>query len=217
VYQYYDWSIDYDDWSSKLTAMKTFSSASSSASVAPPSLGPTPRRWTSIVRPARPADLASLVALLDRCSEDTVYRRFHGASGRTARLELERIAHPTAAHQSWVAVVDGVIRGTATLAWGADGVPEAAFLVEDGWFRQGLGRKLFGALAQAARTSSAPEVVVAVQGDNERARRFLRAMAPGARTTFSGGGGLEMAVPVVRAAVPPPRRSLASRPERVTA
>jgi predicted N-acetyltransferase YhbS len=174
---------------------------------------PAPRRRASIVRSTRPSDLADLRALLERCSDETVYRRFHGASGRTARLELERVAHPTPAHQSWVVVVDGVVRGTATLAWGANGVPEAAFLVEDGWFRQGLGRLLFHAMADAARASSADAVLVAVQGDNERARRFLRAMAPGARTMFSGGGTLEMAVPVRRA----PDRRVSHPSERVSA
>jgi hypothetical protein len=173
--------LNYDDWSIYGDPMEPFA--------APPA-GP------AIVRPAGPADLPALVELLDRCSEETVYRRFHGASGRSAARELERITHPTAGHHSWVAEVDGVLHGTATLAWGADGLPEAAFLVEDGWFRRGLGRRLFGAVARDALESEVDRVVVAVQADNERARRFVRAVAPGAQTTFSGGGVLEMSVPV---------------------
>jgi predicted N-acetyltransferase YhbS len=169
-----------------------------------------PSPGTVVVRPARPSDLPALAALLERCSDETVYRRFHGASGRSATRELERIAHPGAGHHSWVAEVDRVLRGTATLAWGADGVPEAAFLVEDGWFRRGLGRRLFRAVARDAHESATERVVVAIQADNERARRFLRAVAPGAQTTFSGGGALEMSVPVAHAGAVPDHRPAAT-------
>lgn len=53
-------------------------------------------------------------------------------------------------------------------------------------------------MAAASIAAEADHVVVAVHADNQRARRFLRAVAPGARTTFSGGGELEMSIPVPR-------------------
>jgi GNAT superfamily N-acetyltransferase len=154
-----------------------------------------------VVRPAAPTDLAALHALVERCSPDTQYRRFHGAVGGAVRRELDRISHPTAAHRSWVAT-DGVeLHGTATLAAGADGVVEAAFLVEDAWFRHGVGRALFGAVARDARDRGLPEVAAWVQADNERARRFFRSMVPGTHTSFVGGGELQLSVPVAPAAV----------------
>ena len=73
---------------------------------------------------------------------------------------------------------------------------EAAFLVEDGWFRHGIGRALFAALARDAHASGAEAVTAWVQADNERARRFLRSIVPGTRATFIGGGELEISLPV---------------------
>jgi N-acetylglutamate synthase-like GNAT family acetyltransferase len=148
------------------------------------------------VRSATETDLPRLQALLDRCSADTTYRRFHGAIGGAVRRELERISHPGPEHRSWIATDGTDIRGTATLARGSNGVVEAAFLVEDAWFRQGIGRALFAALAREAMSSGTPEVTAWVQADNERARRFLRSMVPGTTTTFAGGGELEISLPV---------------------
>jgi ribosomal protein S18 acetylase RimI-like enzyme len=157
------------------------------------------------VRAARSDDLTQLDALLDRCSRETLYRRFHGATGGPMRREVERIAAPGPLHRSWVAVgPDGAIRGTATLAWSAaDGAggtgpgrrPEVAVLVEDAWFRRGLGRALLTQLMADARDAGAEVVVAWVQGDNMRAVRFLRAVAPGARIAFDGGE-LAVSVPV---------------------
>ena len=154
----------------------------------------------TVVRPARADDLAALAAMTARVSDDTLWRRFHGAGRRVVERELDRIVHPTDAHRSWVALSpDGAIHGTATLASGRDGTVEAAFLVEDGWFRRGIGRTLFAAIAVEARRSGVSEVVARVQADNERAIRFLRGLRAGARATFVGDGEVEVVVPMPRA------------------
>ena len=92
---------------------------------------PTPQGLQLEVRPAHLADLAALEAFIERCSEETTYRRFHGATGSAVRRELQRIVHPEPAHRSWVVTDGSEIHGTATLATGSDGAVEAAFLVED--------------------------------------------------------------------------------------
>jgi GNAT superfamily N-acetyltransferase len=148
------------------------------------------------VRAARAADLDALLAMVRRCSPETIYRRFHGAAGPAVTTELRRVANGTTEHRSWVVTEGSRIHGTATLAWGRDGTVEAAFLVEDGWFRHGVGRRLFAAVAREARRECVPVVTAWVQSDNERARRFFRSVAPGARTSFGGGGELEIHVPV---------------------
>jgi GNAT superfamily N-acetyltransferase len=148
------------------------------------------------VRTSRSGDLDALVEMVQRCSPDTIYRRFHGAAGPAVVRELRRIANPVADHRSWVVTDGSRIHGTATLAWGRDGTVEAAFLVEDTWFRHGVGRRLFSAVAREARRECVPHVTAWVQADNERARRFFRSVAPGARTSFGGGGELEVDVPV---------------------
>jgi N-acetylglutamate synthase-like GNAT family acetyltransferase len=156
------------------------------------SLPETPRT----VRPAGPHDLRALEALVERCSPDTLFRRFHGAVGRVVTHELARVANPSDGHRSWVVEEQGHLRGTATLAWGADGIAEAAFLVEDEWFGRGVGGALFRAVAAEARRTGTPAVVAMVQADNSRARGFLRHMAPGAQTSFVGMGELEIVLPL---------------------
>jgi GNAT superfamily N-acetyltransferase len=148
------------------------------------------------VRPARPTDLEALEALLERCSDETRYRRFHGAIGSAVSRELWRVAHPSRCHRSWVAVADGEVRGTATLAWGRGGDPEAAFLVEDAWFRRGLGRALFTAVADEAGRRGVDRVDARILADNHPVRQFLRSMAPHADTQFEGGGELVVHIPV---------------------
>lgn len=156
-----------------------------------------------VLRPAHSDDRFRLERLLERCSDDTLFRRFHGAVGSAVRAELQRIAQPTPLHRSWVTVAGGEIRGTATLAWGSDGVAEIAILVEDGWRRRGVGRDLLGALFAQARRAGLDEILARIQGDNEAARRFLHAVAPRAHAVFVGGGELEIAVPLDHLPVPP--------------
>ena len=176
---------------------------------------------STLVRRTEPGDLAALVALLGRCSNTTVYRRFHGAADRPIRRELGRIASSTADHRSWLAVsADGVVRGTATLAWGRSGAVDAAFLVEDAWFRRGVGRALFRAMAAEARRCSVPAVVATIQADNQRTVDFLRAVAPGSRPVHVGGAELEVTIPVAptRRPVPAPQpAAAASRPAQTEA
>jgi len=139
------------------------------------------------IRAASPTDLEPLVAFLARCSSTTVYRRFHGTATRPVRRELDRIASPTSRHRSWVATgPDGQVHGTATLAWSRTGAAEVAFWVEDAWFRRGIGRALFGALASDAAVAGVPTVVATIQADNQRAIDFLHALASGIRTHLAG-------------------------------
>lgn len=152
---------------------------------------------TTAVRPARPADQSALDAFIERCSRDTLYRRFHAVAPRAIRREVQRMAHPTGAHRSWVAAApEGAVHAVATLAWGHAGEAHVAFLVEDAWFRRGLGRALFRTMAHAADRSGVVSVTATLQADNHRALDFLRAVAPGARPRFLGAGEMEATIPV---------------------
>ncbi|HEX6420266.1 MAG TPA: GNAT family N-acetyltransferase, partial [Acidimicrobiales bacterium] len=126
---------------------------------------PLPTSSTPLVRRAGPADLPALLGLIERCSDGTLYRRFHGSAAGPIRGWVEHIANPTEAHRSWVALAGGDVRGTATLARGRDGSVEAAFLVEDAWFRRGIGRALFRALVIEARRHALTAVVATIQSD----------------------------------------------------
>jgi GNAT superfamily N-acetyltransferase len=165
-----------------------------------------------VVRPAGPADLPALRALVDRCSFDTLYRRFHGATGAPLRRAMARVACADGdAHRSWVAVVDGTLRGVATLARSRSGEVEAAFLVEDAWQRRGVGRALAARLRAEARRSGLASLTAMIQGDNTGAVRFARAVAPGVDVTFDGAAEYRLAIPV-----PPPvsRAGRARSPRR---
>lgn len=149
-----------------------------------------------LLRASRPEDLESLRAFTDRCGPETLYRRFHGSGRRAIERELGRVACSTVDHRSWVVVAGGDVRGTATLARSRTGASEMAVLVEDAWFRRGIGRALVGELTAHAASRGLATIVAWVQADNEAALRFIRAVAPGASVRFVGGAELEVQVPV---------------------
>jgi GNAT superfamily N-acetyltransferase len=151
------------------------------------------------VRPATAADLPALGALTERCSFDTLYRRFHGATGTPLRRELARVATCTDDHRSWVAVAEGEVRGVATLAVGRSGEVEVAFLVEDAWQRRGLGRALARRVNAEARRAGYGRLTALVQADNERVVRFARSLAPGTQVTFDGAAEYRLTIPVAPA------------------
>jgi len=165
------------------------------------------------VRRTAPADLPSLQAMAERCTPETLRRRFHGAGSRPIRRELARIAASTPVHRSWVvASGDGRVHGSATLAWGRSGAVDTAFLVEDAWFRRGLGRALFAAVTAEAVRAHLVTLVATIQADNDRAVRFLRAVAPDVRPRYVGGAELELTVSLAdavrqRAVVEPAREA----------
>jgi len=152
------------------------------------------------VRRSGPADGERLGAFLERCSPTTLYRRFHGPGEQPARREMVRVAAPTPDYRSWLALSPGGdVRGVATLASGRDGTVEAAFMVEDAWARRGVGRVLWDALAEDACRSGLATIRASVQADNDRAVRFLLAVAPGARSRYAGDALIDVTLPVVPA------------------
>ena len=152
------------------------------------------------LRASRAGDLEALRAFIARCSPETLYRRFHGTGPRAIDRELTRIATPADDHRSWVVVDGGEVRGTASLARSRSGATEMAILVEDRWFRRGIGRALIGALTAHAERDGLDTITASIQADNERAVRFIRAVAPQASIRFVGGAELEVELPVAAVA-----------------
>jgi ribosomal protein S18 acetylase RimI-like enzyme len=153
-----------------------------------------------LLRASGCGDLEALRAFIARCSPETLYRRFHGTGPRAIDRELVRIASPADDHRSWVVVDGGEVRGTATLARSRSGATEMAVLVEDRWFRRGIGRALIGALMAHAELAGLETITASIQADNERAVRFIRGVAPQASIRFVGGAELEVQLPVDAAA-----------------
>jgi ribosomal protein S18 acetylase RimI-like enzyme len=174
AYNYCDRSIDYDDWSKYVRSME--------------------------LRASEGGDLEALRAFVARCSPETLYRRFHGTGPRAIDRELVRIASPADDHRSWLVVDGGEVRGTASLARSRSGATEMAVLVEDRWFRRGIGRALIGALMAHAELAELETITASIQADNQRAVRFIRAVAPQASIRFVGGAELEVELPVAAVA-----------------
>jgi N-acetylglutamate synthase-like GNAT family acetyltransferase len=154
-----------------------------------------------LLRASRAEDLGALRAFIRRCSPETLYRRFHGSGPQAIDRELMRIASAADDHRSWVVVAEGEVRGTGTLARSRSGETEMAFVVEDRWFRHGIGRALVKAMIAHAEQVGLDAVTARVQADNERAVRFIRAVAPQAGIRFVGGAELDVWMPMP-AAVP---------------
>jgi hypothetical protein len=112
-----------------------------------------------VVRRARGADAAALEEMLDRCSAETRYRRFHGAGSWLPAAYLRRCLSGEPPAQE-VRVVESVDRaaseasGRPCLVGLASACPvldtphvrEVSALVEDRWQRRGIGRLLLGEL-----------------------------------------------------------------------
>jgi GNAT superfamily N-acetyltransferase len=150
-----------------------------------------------VTRATTPADLAAIVAMAERCSAESLYRRFHGATGAPLRRELVRTAAgEDDAHRSWLVEAGGAVRGVATLARSRDGEAHVAFLVEDAWQRRGVGRALARRLHEAAGAAGMDELVADVLADNLPVIRFARAVYPGVVVAFVGMGESRLTIPV---------------------
>ncbi|MGH9227447.1 MAG: GNAT family N-acetyltransferase [Acidimicrobiales bacterium] len=164
-----------------------------------------------LLRASRPDDIERLRAFIARCSPETLYRRFHGAGEPAIEHELTRIAAAADDHRSWVVVDGGEVRGTASLARSRSGATEMALLVEDLWFRRGIGRALVGELTAHAELTGLDTVTAWIQADNERAVRFIRAVAPQASIHFVGGAELEVHIRVAPVASAPAPAAIPTR------
>ena len=164
-----------------------------------------------MLRASRAGDLEPLRAFIARCSPETLYRRFHGTGPQAIERELTRIASPADNHRSWVVVDGGDVRGTASLARSRSGAVEMALLVEDRWFRRGIGRALIGELTANAEVARIDTITAWIQADNERAVRFIRAVAPQADIRFVGGAELEVQIPVAARTSAPAQAAVTTR------
>jgi hypothetical protein len=62
-----------------------------------------------------------------------------------------------------------------------------------------VGRVLWAALAEDACRSRLATIRASVQADNERAVRFLLAVAPGARSHYAGDAQIDVTLPIATA------------------
>ena len=133
------------------------------------------------VRRAAAGDRAALEAMFQRCTPQTIYRRFHGQvkafpaaylaealagvpahfalvacdGPRVVALASCRLADPA---DAGAAGAFGTAAAGAIEAPGGGGVAELGILIEDGWQRRGLGRELLARLVAHADSLGLPEL-----------------------------------------------------------
>jgi GNAT superfamily N-acetyltransferase len=100
------------------------------------------------IRRARPGDRAELAAMLERCTDQTRYRRFHGFVGSFPRRYLDSALSGDPFHFALIAQTADAIVALASCVTLEDGTNELGILVEDASQRQGLGTRLLQLLVE---------------------------------------------------------------------
>ena len=129
-----------------------------------PTRSPSGRHY----RPLEPDDLDAVVAMLRRCSRETLFRRFHGVTDGTFFAHELATTHRQESLGAWVG--DDCI-GIATIAVDAD--HDLSVLVEDAWQGRGVGTELVERLVDEARAAGVGDLRVDVLADNRWALRTI--------------------------------------------
>ncbi|MGZ4493415.1 MAG: GNAT family N-acetyltransferase [Nocardioides sp.] len=184
-----------------------------------PAAGPAPTATPTgqpAVRLATVDDAAAFTTMHQRCSADTIYRRY----ATPLPLLDERLARRllTGGSGAAVADVEGELVGVATVSDVEDGVAEVTLLVEDGWQRRGIGTRLLATAARLARARGARDVVLRSRTHNAALTALAFGSGMRARIRLSGDTvlvtiGVETLKPLKPLEpVPAPAGSLADAP-----
>ena len=121
-----------------------------------------------LVRPILPADASGLVALHERLSADTIYRRYFGARPHLLPTDVHRFTNVDGrARFALVAMRGGDLVAVARYEGRpGDEVAELAVVVDDVVQHRGIGRLMLGRLVDVAREAGLREIVADVLRDN---------------------------------------------------
>lgn len=109
-------------------------------------------------------DLAEARALHERCSPETLARRYHGPV-RDADRYLDHLLSPRFGRTLAARDAEGRIVALGHLLWDGDET-EIALLVEDAWQRRGIGGELLGRLVAMAVEAGGESVYAVTQASN---------------------------------------------------
>lgn len=131
-----------------------------------------------LIRPITPVDASALVALHERLTADTIYRRYFGARPHLLPTDVHRFTQ-----------VDGRARFALVATHGRDLVSvaryegqmgskqaELAVVVDDALQRRGVGRLMLGRLVDVAREAGVEEIVADVLAHNTAMLSLLHAL-----------------------------------------
>jgi len=163
------------------------------SSLSPPPPDPAASTALVTVTTASPADTDAALAMLSRCSRDSLYHRFHGytdgvaytrrllngpAFGNRPRLGPGAGAQRPAVDENFLAWNHSTCIGMATISSDNTGVAHLGVLVEDGWQRRGIGTRLVQALIEAARWNGLTRVHADVLGEDQFVIKVLGRVGP---------------------------------------
>lgn len=133
-------------------------------------------------------DVERLRRMFDRCSRETIYRRFFSYYQEAPEWVLRRLTYVDYVHRhAVVAVVADEIVGVARFdKVGSGDEAEIAICVEDAWQRRGVARRLMEWMSDIARSRGVATMTADVQADNGPALALLRSVLPGAVVTPEG-------------------------------
>jgi GNAT superfamily N-acetyltransferase len=150
------------------------------AAVAPPPLG----SGLPTVRLATFDDAAALVRMHERCSADSVYRRYAVPLARVDERFARRLL--LAGNGALVATVGDEVVGIASISTCENAIAEVSLLVEDGWQRRGLGTQLLSGASRLARGHGASQVVLRSRTHNPALMSLAFASGMRARIRLDG-------------------------------
>ncbi|MEY7977969.1 N-acetyltransferase family protein [Streptomyces pilosus] len=116
------------------------------------------------VRRADTGDLSAALAMHERCSPETLRRRYHGPVGDADRY-LNHLLGPRFGRTLAAQTASGRIVALGHLLWDGDET-EVALLVEDAWQRRGIGAELLARLVSMAARAGCARVYAVTQASN---------------------------------------------------
>ncbi|MFF6996541.1 GNAT family N-acetyltransferase [Streptomyces sp. NPDC008313] len=123
-----------------------------------------PRGNAITVRRADARDIEAAKAMHERCSPDTLTKRYHGPVGDADRY-LDHLLSPRFGRTLAVQTASGRLVGLGHLLWDGDET-EVALLVEDDWQRRGIGGELLGRLVTMAVEAGCESVYAVTRASN---------------------------------------------------
>lgn len=130
------------------------------------------------VRPATPSDLDEVTAMHDRCSPESLYRRYLAGTRGPSAAQLARLLEPR--RGGTLVAVDAQARIVAVANLVGEGeIAEAAVLVQDSWQRRGVGTALLRRLVALARPADFAAVLLHTHAENTPMLRTVRRLGDG--------------------------------------
>jgi len=131
------------------------------------------------VRRAAEGDRRALAEMLDRCTGETRYRRFHGHVNVFPERYLAEALSGSPVHLALVAAADdGAVVALASCRTVAAGVAEIGILVEDAWQRLGIGAFLLSRIISHSERTGLTVLKAQVLTDQAWITRMLGAHGP---------------------------------------